>query len=162
MRGSTPARSPGASRWMSRAGTPSRSSFTCDRSWDVCSSVEPRKRKCTCSTPQRISCRRPTMPLPYAARAKCMPLEPAMSVRSRSKNAAPRCMRREASYRRLELAVAAWQTGTARDEFRHAALAGLDVEDRLVGRIAAEEGLVRDDQAGSLEHDARGRVEGDG
>ena len=43
--------------------------------------------------PHFISWRRRTSPLPYAARAKCMPLEPAMSVRSRSKNAAPRAMR---------------------------------------------------------------------
>src|SRR6266545_1985940 len=90
-----------------------------------------------------------------------MPLEPAISVRSRSKNAAPRSMRPEASYPQSasRLAVAWAEAGAARDELRHAALAGLDVEDRLVGGIAADEGLVRDDQARALEHDARRRVE---
>src|SRR3954447_937758 len=89
-----------------------------------------------------------------------MPLEPAMSVRSRSKNAAPRCMRSEASYRRALLAVPGSQPRAARDEFRHASLARLCVQDRLVGGVATEERLVRDDQPRPLEHNARGRIEG--
>src|SRR4051794_38355278 len=163
MRGSTPASRPGARRLMSRAGIPARSSFTWERSCDVRSSVEPRRRKCTCSTPHRTSWRRPTIPLPYAARAKCMPLEPAMSVRSRSKNAAPRCMRSEASCPgwRPWLAVPRAQAGAQRDELRLATLARLCVEDRLVRGIAAEERLVGDDQPRAPEHHARWRVIGD-
>src|ERR671919_375197 len=42
------------------------------------------------SAPQRASRRRLTMPVRYAARPKCMPLDPAIRVLSRSKNAAAR------------------------------------------------------------------------
>jgi hypothetical protein len=42
------------------------------------------------------------------------------------------------------------QTGAARDEFALTAFAGLHVEDRLVRGIAAEERLIRDDQARPL------------
>src|ERR671919_2103171 len=42
------------------------------------------------SAPQRASRRRLTIPVRYAARPKCMPLDPAIRVLSRSKNAAER------------------------------------------------------------------------
>src|SRR6476659_10252460 len=88
MRGRTPASRSGAIRSMSRSGTPARSSLTCDRTSAGRASVEPWSRKRTCSSPQRASSALLTMPLRDATRAKCIPLEPAIRVRSRSKKAA--------------------------------------------------------------------------
>src|SRR5215208_3756335 len=59
------------------------------------------------------------------------------------------------------LATLARQTRGGRDELRHPALTRLDVQDRLMRRIAAEERLVRDHEPRSSEHHAGRGVERD-
>src|SRR3954471_16241457 len=88
-RGSTPASTSGASRWRSRTRTPRSSSPMRSRSASVPASVEPRKRNRTFSYASRSSTRRFTSPARYAARPNWNADEPSISVRSRSKNAAP-------------------------------------------------------------------------
>src|SRR5215213_2102232 len=88
-RGRTPARTSGASRWRSRTRTPSRMLPTRSRSASAPASVEPRKRNRMFSHASVASRRRDTSPALYAARPNWNADEPAMSVRSRSKNAAP-------------------------------------------------------------------------
>src|SRR6266513_2970218 len=50
------------------------------------------------------------------------------------------------------------QAGARGYQLGSAALARLDVEDRLVARVAGEEALVGDDQPAAEEHRARGSV----
>src|SRR5215211_2864822 len=88
-RGSTPASTSGASRWSSRTRTPSSIRPIRSRSASVPASVDPRRRKSTFSHASVASWRRETRPDRYAARPNWNAEEPAISVRSRSKNAAP-------------------------------------------------------------------------
>src|SRR5437660_1104730 len=87
-RGSTPASTRGDSRWSCETGTPAIISPTRLRTASARSSVEPRRRKRRFSYRSRARRVRVIIPDSYAARAKNTPEEPAISVLSRSKNAA--------------------------------------------------------------------------
>ena len=90
MRGRTPTRTSGAILEIWRADVPRKIFLISASSLSVASSVEPRSRKRSASTPQRAICRRLTSPALVAARAQGSPDDPAIRVRSRSKKAAER------------------------------------------------------------------------
>src|SRR3954466_12351380 len=88
-RGSTPASTVPESRCRSRTFAPSSIFPTRLRTASVVASVEPLRRNLTFSSASRAMSRRLISPALYAARPNWNELEPAISVRSRSKNAAP-------------------------------------------------------------------------
>src|SRR5215210_15731 len=84
-----PASTSGAIRSTSRSGISAKIRLATSRTALVCSSEDPRRRYRRWSRPHLASWPRGTKPLRFATRAKTIPLDPAISVLSKSKKAAP-------------------------------------------------------------------------